>query len=174
MDNDQLLKTPGLQLAADSNQVLNYKRDGRNFLTQLFKEQLPVIENGLFNIYMSIGIIVQPHWHTNATEMLYMINGEIIASVFNIFQQQLVTYHLKPGQVIVLPKGWFHWFVAATDDVHILAIFDVPTPDIVYGSDFLRFTPKEVMQRAYGVSEEDYAKAIAPLNESVILGPPID
>lgn len=43
------------------------------------------------------------------------------------FTQKLMTYHLKPGQVI---------------------------------------------QRAYCINEKDYAKAVAPLKESVLLGPP--
>ncbi|TXK85180.1 cupin domain-containing protein [Paenibacillus sp. N3.4] len=123
---------------------------------------------------MSKGIIIQPHWHTNVTEMVFVISGEVITSVFNPFTQKLMTYQLKPGQVCMLPKGWFHWIVAQTDHVHLLTIFDQPTPDIVYGSDFLRFTPKEVMNRAYCVDENDYAKAVAPLQESIILGPPLD
>lgn len=173
VSENNILQSPSLQLAADSNQVLNYRRDPHNFVTQLFGEQLPAIETGFFNIHMSKGIIVQPHWHTNASEMLYVINGEVITSIFNIYQRRIMTYHLKSGQVSLFPKGWFHWFIALTDQVHVLAIFDQPTPDIVYGSDFLRFTPEEVIQRSYGVSGEDYAKAIAPLQQSVILGPPI-
>lgn len=167
-----VLQAPDLKLAADSNQVLNYKRDANNYITQLFGEQLPAIRNGFFNAHMSKGFIVQPHWHTNVTEMVFVISGELITSVFDPFTQKLMTYHLKPGQVSILPKGWFHWILAESDQVHFLTIFDAPTPDIVYGSDFLRAVPKEVIQRAYCINEEDYAKAVAPLKESVILGPP--
>lgn len=170
---NEILQSPNLRLAADSNQVLNYKRDPDNYITQLYGEQLPALRTGLLNIYLSKGIIVQPHWHTNADETIYVVSGEVIASVFDIFARKLITYHLKAGQVAVFPKGWFHWFIAATDDTHVLAVFDQPTPDIVYGSDFLHFTPKEVMNRAYGVNEEDYARAISPIKESVVLGPPI-
>lgn len=170
---DPGLQSPNIQLAADSNQVLNYKRDPQNYITQLFADQLPTIKNGFFNVYLSKGIIVQPHWHTNVDEMIVMISGEATTSVFNPFTQRLMTYYLKPGQVSMLPKGWFHWIIAQSDHVYFLAIFDQPTPDIVYGSDFLRFIPKEVMQRAYGINEQDYANAVAPLRESVVLGPPV-
>ncbi|GAB6990185.1 cupin domain-containing protein [Paenibacillus pini] len=171
---DSVLQSPNLKLAADSNQVLNYKRDPQNYITQLFGEQLPAIKNGFFNAHLSKGIIVQPHWHTNVTEMVYVISGEVITSVFNPFEQRLMTYHLKPGQVSIFPKGWFHWIVAETDHAHILTIFDHPTPDIVYGSDFLASIPKEVMQRAYCINEQEYARAVAPIRESVILGPPVE
>ncbi|MEK4327780.1 hypothetical protein MKZ24_17440 [Paenibacillus sp. FSL R7-0297] len=32
--------------------------------------------------------------------------------------------------------------------------------------------PGQVIQRAYCINEKDYAKAVAPLKESVLLGPP--
>ncbi|MFD2879039.1 hypothetical protein ACFTAO_28495 [Paenibacillus rhizoplanae] len=35
---DPVLQAPDLKLAADSNQVLNYKRDANNYITQLFLE----------------------------------------------------------------------------------------------------------------------------------------
>ncbi|MEK4515369.1 cupin domain-containing protein [Paenibacillus sp. FSL H8-0122] len=169
---DPVLQAPDLKLAADSNQVLNYKRDANNYITQLFAEQLPAIRNGFFNAHMSKGFIVQPHWHTNVTEMIFVISGELIASVFDPFTQKLMTYHLKAGQIAVFPQGWFHWILAESEQAHFLAIFDAPTPDIVYGSDFLRAVPAEVIQRAYCINEEEYAKAVAPLKESIILGPP--
>ncbi|MFS0868317.1 cupin domain-containing protein [Paenibacillus xylanilyticus] len=168
-----ILQSPNVQLAGDSNAVLNYQRDSRNYVTQLFGEQLPAIQNGFFNVHMSKGIIVQPHWHTNVTEMIVLISGEITTSVFDPFTRRRINYHLKPGQVSIFPKGWFHWFVADTDDVHLLTIFDQPTPDIVLGADFLAATPPEVAHRAYCIDEEAYAKAIASIKNDAILGPPI-
>ncbi|MDT9718232.1 cupin domain-containing protein [Paenibacillus sp. ClWae2A] len=168
-----ILQAPNVPLAADSNAVVNYQRDSRNYVTQLFGEQLPTIANGFFNVHLSKGIIVQPHWHTNVTEMVVVITGEITASVFNPFMRERLTYRLKPGQVVVFPKGWFHWFVAETDDVYVLTIFDQPTPDIVFGADFLAATPPEVAHRAYCLDEEAYARAVASIKNDAILGPQI-
>ncbi|WP_145047322.1 cupin domain-containing protein [Paenibacillus xylanexedens] len=170
---DPILQAPNVQLAGDSTALLYYKRDPRNYVTQLFGEQLPTIKNGFFNVHMSKGIIVQPHWHTNTTEMIVLISGEITTSVFDPFTRKRISYHLTPGQVAIFPKGWFHWFVADTDDVHLLTIFDVPTPDIVLGADFLAATPPEVAHRAYCIDEEAYAKAVASIQNDAILGPPI-
>ncbi|WP_440109546.1 cupin domain-containing protein [Paenibacillus sp. QZ-Y1] len=168
-----ILQSPNVQLAADSTAVMNYQRDSRNYITQLFGEQLPAIKNGFFNVHMSKGIIVQPHWHTNVTEMVVLISGEITTSVFDPFTRERISYHLKPGQVSIFPQGWFHWFVAETDDVHLLTIFDQPTPDIVLGADFLAATPPEVAHRAYCIDEEAYAKAIASIKNDAIVGPPV-
>lgn len=47
-----ILQSPNVQLAADSTAVLNYQRDSRNYITQLFGPQLPTIKNGFFNVHM--------------------------------------------------------------------------------------------------------------------------
>lgn len=173
MDLEAVLTSPSLSLMGDSNKVVNYRRDPRNYITQLFGAQLPAIQTGLFNLHMTRGIIVTPHWHTNANELVFVVTGEVLASVFNPFTQKAMVYRLGPGQAAQFPKGWFHWFMVTSDESHILTIFDVPTPDIVYGSDFLRSIPPEIMNRAYCVNPQEYAKAVAPITESLILGPPV-
>jgi Thermophilic glucose-6-phosphate isomerase and related metalloenzymes len=165
---------PSFNLSADATTFVAERRDASNYICQLFGPQFPEIKNGFFDVHMTRGIIVQPHWHTNASEMVFMISGSAITSVFNPFTQKVMSYQLGPGQVSMLPKGWFHWILAMTDDVHLLTIFDQPTPDVVFGSDFLRFTPAEVVNRAYCVNPETYAQAVAPIQQSTILGPPVN
>ncbi|RYL86842.1 cupin domain-containing protein [Sporolactobacillus sp. THM19-2] len=163
---------PAFTLFADSTKKVTEHLDAYNTVTQLFGPQFPEIRNGFFNIHMTRGIIIQPHWHTNVSEMIFIISGSVITSVFNPFTQKMMSYQVGPGQVSMLPKGWFHWIIALTDDVHLLTIFDQPTPDVVFGSDFLRLTPPEVMHRAYCVPPVTYAQAVAPIRQSTILGPP--
>lgn len=102
---DPVLQAPDLKLAADSNQVLNYKRDANNYITQLFGEQLPAIRNGFFNAHMSRGFIVQPHWHTNVTEMIFVISGELIASVFDPFTPEADDLSSEGRTNCCLPEG---------------------------------------------------------------------
>ena len=168
------LTSPSLNLSADSNEVVTYRRDSRNYITQLFSPQLPAAETGFFNIRMSRGVMITPHWHTNTNEMVVVITGEATTSVFNPNTQRLMTYRLGPGQVAQFPKGWFHWVVSLADDTFIMAIFDRPNSDIVYAADFLRYTPKEIMGMAYGVDPEGLAQAAASIKQSVILGPPVE
>ncbi|MEK0317223.1 cupin domain-containing protein [Cohnella sp. 56] len=167
-----LLQSPSLNLSADSTQKVAYAKNAQNVITQLFAEQFPAVRTGFFNIHMSQGVVVSPHWHTNATELVFVISGELQTSVFNPFTRQLMTYRLKPGQVSEFPLGWFHWLVALTDQTHLLTIFDVPTPDIVYGGDFLRMLPPEIAARAFCVNPTAYAQTISPIQPPVILGPP--
>ncbi|MBZ5750535.1 cupin domain-containing protein [Metabacillus litoralis] len=169
---DNVLQSPSLSLVADSTKVLNYKLNSQNYITQMFAAQLPSIKTGFFNVHMSRGFIIQPHWHTNVNELVFIISGEASVAIFNPFTRKLMTYRLTQGQNIVLPKGWFHWIVALKDQTHMLTIFDKPTPDIVYGSDFLRFTPADIMHLAYCINPDEYNRAVAPIQASHVLGPP--
>ncbi|KAA9006504.1 cupin domain-containing protein [Paenibacillus spiritus] len=171
--HNELLQSPDLTLAADSNVTLYYKRDDRNYVTELFGKEFPAIVNGFFSIHLDKGFVVQPHWHPSVNEMVYVICGEVKTTVFNPFTQHRMTYCLRPGQVAVFPKGWFHWIVGVGEHSHFLTIFDRPTADVVLGSDFLRCTPPEIMNMAYCIDPAKYAEAVSPITESVILGPPL-
>lgn len=171
-DMNDLLSSPDLNLMGDSNLCMNYQRDPCNYITQLFGTQLPAIPTGFFNVHMTKGMIVQPHWHPNCTEVVIVIDGCVLTSVFNPFTRRLMTYQLGPGQVVVFPRGWFHWIVTLSEHTYFLTIFDVPTPDIVMGADFLKCIPVEVLNRAFCIDEAAYQAATAPMKESVLIGPP--
>lgn len=77
----------------------------------------------------------------------------------------------KPGQVVNIPEGWWHWETALADQTHLLDIFDGPTPTVVFGSDVLRLTPHEVLAHTYCLDGEQLEKTVKPITNTVI-GPP--
>jgi oxalate decarboxylase/phosphoglucose isomerase-like protein (cupin superfamily) len=165
--------SPMLILAFDMRQGLFYQQNEQNFILQQFAGQMPVMQNlGLLDIYLSQGHSVEPHWHPNSVELVYMIQGEAIISILNPFTLQVLTYQVKPPQTVFIPMGWWHWEIAACDNTHILAIFDNNAAQTVFGSDVLRKTPPEVFQLVYGVNAAQIAQALAPINNTVIIGPP--
>jgi len=44
-----------------------------------------------------------------------------------------------------VPQGWWHYEVAAVDNTHLLAIFNARTPQVILGSNILKFTPPNIM-----------------------------
>ncbi|WP_232278796.1 cupin domain-containing protein [Paenibacillus sp. 481] len=127
---------------------------------------------GLLDIYLSKGNSVEAHWHPNAAELVYVIQGEAVVSILNPFTLQILTYRVKPPQTVYIPMGWWHWEIALTDHVHLLAIFDNHAAQTVFGSDVLRKTPPEVFQLIYGVNAAQLAEVLKPINQTVIIGPP--
>lgn len=138
-------------------------------------EQLNTLENvSLLDIFLSKDNVIEPHYHQNAGELVYCIAGAAIISILNPFTKKLQNYPVKPGQVANVPQGWWHYEVATEDDTHLLAIFDAPTPEVILGSDILRFTPSNIMAHTYCLDENRWKKAIAPVVPSTYIGPAKD
>lgn len=163
-------KSPNLFF--DTRDSVFFRRNADNIIFQVTSSQLPVMKNiGLDNIFLSRDHILEPHWHPNASELDYVVSGEAIISVLDPFTPQLLTYRVRPGDVVFIPLNWWHWIIAITEETHVVAVYDNENRQNVFGSDMLRKTPPEVFQLAYGVNAEELAKVLAPITETVVIGP---
>lgn len=148
-------------------------RNDENFINRLGRDNLRTLGNvSLLDIYLSQGRMVEPHYHQNAAELVYCIQGSAIVSLINPNTNVREDITITPGQVANIPMGWWHWEVASTDHTHLLAIFDAPYPEYILGSDLLNYTPAEVIERAYCIDAEKWKEAIAGLEgETIVIGP---
>ncbi|WJQ83564.1 cupin domain-containing protein [Brevibacillus brevis] len=166
--------SPNTQFTYDMRNNLFFKKDDRNFIDALGIAQLNTLGNSsLLDIFLTTGNVVEPHIHQNAAELVYCIAGEAIVSLINPFTNQLLNYHIKPRQVANIPQGWWHYEMALTDDTHLLAIFDAPVPEVIFGSDILRLTPASVWAHTYCLDEGKVQETFAPLTQTVVIGPPV-
>ena len=94
--------------------------------------------------------------------------------LINPFTNELLHFPITPGQTANVPQGWWHYEVATADHTHLLAIFDAPVPEAIFGSDILRLTPANVLAHTYCLDERKVQEALAPLQGTVIIGPPKD
>ncbi|WP_429844129.1 cupin domain-containing protein [Brevibacillus sp. FIR094] len=166
--------SPNTQFTYDMRNNLFFKKDDRNFIDTLGIAQLNTLGNtSLLDIFLTTGNVVEPHIHQNAAELVYCIAGEVIVSLINPFTNQLLNYNIKPRQVANIPQGWWHYEMALTDDTHLLAIFDAPVPEVIFGSDILRLTPASVWAHTYCLDEAKVKETFAPLTKTVVIGPPV-
>ncbi|MFS0723785.1 cupin domain-containing protein [Paenibacillus sp. 1P07SE] len=166
---------PNVQFTYDLNQNITFQKDNRNYITELSIKQLNTLGNvSLLDIFLSKDNLVEPHYHQNSTELVYCISGAALISVLNPFTQELLHFPIKPGQVANVPQGWWHYDAATEDNTHLLAIFDAPIPDVIFGSDILRLTPPEVLAHSYCLDRDKIKSALAPIKETVVIGPPKD
>lgn len=158
----------------DVRKSVSFRRDERNILFEVTSTQLPALQRlALVDIFLSKEHIVEPHWHPNVNEMSYTISGKVTVSILNPFSLELLTYQVKAGQVTFIPKGWWHWITAVSEEeAHLLAIFDDNKIEEVDGSDVLRLTPPEVFHLAYGVNTKQLAEVLEPIDQTVVIGPP--
>ena len=167
--------SPGTQFTFDVNQNTIYKKDPSNFINELSINQLNTLENlSLLDIFLSRSNVIEPHYHQNAAELIYCICGSLVVSVLNPFSLELLHFPICPGQVVNIPQGWWHYELATADNTHILAIFDAPVPDTIYGSDLLRLTPSNVLAYTYCLDEAKVRDTLSPIKETTVLGPPAD
>ncbi|MBN3526708.1 cupin domain-containing protein [Paenibacillus apiarius] len=165
--------TPDVEFAYDVNQSLYFKKDAQNYINVLGVNQLNSLGNtSLLDIFLSAGNMIEPHIHQNANELVYCITGEVAVSFINPFTNQLLKYLIKPGQVVNVPQGWWHYEIANKDHTHLIAIFDAPTPEVIFGSDILRLTPPEILAHSYCLNVDKVKETLAPIKKSVVIGPP--
>lgn len=164
---------PDVQYFFDINQNRAFTRNANNVINRLGRDNLNTLGNvSLLDIYLSTGRVVEPHYHQNATELVYCITGSATVTLINPFTNQLTTIKITPGQVANIPQGWWHWEVANEDQTHLLAIFDAPYPEYILGSDILTRTPIEVLAHTYCLDPELLRRTLQPLHqESIVIGP---
>jgi len=165
--------SPYVQYFSDVSQNRFYTKDQANYINQLGIRQLNTLGNeSLLDIFLSAGNVVEPHFHQNASELVYCVSGAMALSIVNPFTQQIVHQTVRPQQAVGIPQGWIHWEVAMEDHTHVLAIFDAPTPEYVAMSDFLRLAPREALAHIYCLDEAKIREALAPLTASALIAPP--
>lgn len=162
-----------VQYFSDVNKNRLNTRDSKNFINRLGRDVLNTLGNvSLLDIYLSEDRVVEPHYHQNAAELVYCISGAAIVSLINPFNNKVINIPIHPGQVANIPQGWWHWEVASENNTHLLAIFDAPYPEYIFGSDILTKTPIEVLAHTYCLDAEKLKETLAPLkNETVVIGP---
>ncbi|MGP4063177.1 cupin domain-containing protein [Halobacillus sp. H74] len=164
--------SPQAQFAFDLNGSTLFKKDDQNLINILGVSQLNTLENSsLLDIYLSKHNVVEPHYHQNAAELVYCISGSAVVSTLNPFTKEILNFTITPGQVANVPQGWWHYEEATEDNTHLLAIFDAPTPEVILGSDILKFTPSQVMAHTYCMDEKEWIKTTAPVQPSTYIGP---
>lgn len=151
-----------------------FKRDAQNYINELSIHQLNTLGNvSLLDIFLSTNNAIEPHIHQNATELVYCIAGAAVVSLINPFTKELLNFSITPGEVANVPQGWWHYEIASQDNTHLLAIFDAPIPEVIFGSDILRLTPANVLAHTYCLDESKVKEALAPITDTVTIGPPL-
>jgi len=164
--------SPSAQFAFDVNTSPLYRKDPYNFINILGVQQLNTLKNiSLLDIFLSRTNVVEPHYHQNASELVYCISGVAVISILNPFTKRFLNYSITPGQVANVPQGWWHYEVAAVDQTHLLAIFDAASPEVILGSDLLRLTPANIMAHTYCLDENQWRTVTQPIRPSTYIGP---
>lgn len=174
-EKDVDYKDPNLSYASDLKANRFFTKNQENFINVLSQEQLPTMGKVfLLDVFLSTGNIVEPHYHSNASELIYGITGETVVSMINPKTNELKNIKIQPQEAVTIPQGWWHYFQASEEDTHVLTIYDTSKLDTVWGSDILRLTPAQVFSHAYCLNEDQVQQTLGSIKDRVIIGPPAD
>ncbi len=163
------------QFAFDLNTNPFFKKDYKNFINILGAEQLNSLQQtSLLDIFLSENSIIEPHYHQNAAELTYCISGSANVSLLNPNTKELQSFSITAGQVVNVPRGWWHFQIATSDNTHLLGIFDAPTPEVILASDILTLTPSTVFSYSYCLNDNVWKNATASIKSGMLIGPPND
>lgn len=96
------------------------------------KANLPVLEGlGLLGFGLNLKGIVEPHWHTNAGELIYIIKGQTRITVLSPDGHTDVL-EVNGGEGAFAPASYFHNIEnIGGDDVKVIAFFSHHNPDYI-------------------------------------------
>jgi oxalate decarboxylase len=114
--------------------------------------------NGLavYLLTLQPGAVRIPHWHPDAAEMDYVLTGK--ARVGLAFPNgEWERFDLEPGEIAILPQGWFHYIENIGEDVlQMLVIFSNSNPNDIGLSVGFQAIPTEVLGLTFGVPADRF------------------
>jgi oxalate decarboxylase len=133
-----------------------------NTIREANQDDFPILAGNavaFFTIDMKPGALRVPHWHPNAWELDYCLEGEArfwITGPDNIKNDQVKqVIDLKPGQIVFIPQGWFHAIKCISDtDLKLLLTFNNGMPSDIGIPVGLEGIGDGVFGQAFGVSPD--------------------
>ncbi|WP_335872880.1 cupin domain-containing protein [Bacillus sp. 2205SS5-2] len=175
-DNRNLTGKGTPNLFYDIENSVLFERNPENIAFQLTSTQMPAMIGGaIAELRLSKGFIREPHWHTNAWELDYLISGSATVGILDPNTNKVQTLNLKKrGETVFIPMGYWHWISADSDDTELLLFFNNDQFQTQEGSTMLTRTPLEVYEQAYNIDPRDMARALKPIEgtDGVVIGPP--
>ena len=111
-----------------------------------------------FKIDMKPGALRVPHWHPNAWELDYCLDGQArfwITGPDNTDTKIHQVIDLAPGQMIFIPQGWIHAIKAVGEkDLQLLLTFNNALPTDIGVPASLSGIGDEIFAQTFGVTPE--------------------
>jgi oxalate decarboxylase len=143
-------------------------REHGNTIREANQKDFPVLAGNavaFFMIDMKPGALRVPHWHPNAWELDYCVEGNArfwITGPDNDNNQVKQVIDLEPGQLIFIPQGWFHAIqCTSATDLKLLLTFNSGMPTDIGLPIGLEGLGAEVFAQTFGVSPDVFGWSVA-------------
>lgn len=179
--NDALIKTlPQLKKplsAIGSRYKFDIEHSNKTILTKGgylqigTKSNLSVLQGlGILGFGLNPKGIVEPHWHTNAGELVYIVKGSTRITVLSP-DGHVDVLNVKGGEGAFAPASYFHNIEnVGTDDVEVIAFFSHAEPDYIGIGEVVGSYSNELLASVFNTSP-DYFNAFKKPEEPLVIVP---
>lgn len=140
------------------------------YLQLATKANLPVLEGlGILGFGLNQKGIVEPHWHTNAGELVYIVKGQTRITVLSP-DGKVDVLDVKGGEGAFAPASYFHNIEnVGKEDVEVIAFFSHAEPDYIGIGEVLGAYSNEVLASVFNVSPSYFDTLKKPSGPLVIV-----
>lgn len=144
--------------------------DKGGYLQLGIKSNLPVLDGlGILGFGMKPKGSVEPHWHTNAGELVYIVRGTTRISVLSPDGSHEVK-EVKGGEGAFAPASHFHYIEnIGSDDVDVIAFFSHADPDYIGAGEAVGAFSNDVLATAFNVSPDYFNQFKKPGGPLIIV-----
>lgn len=114
--------------------------------TEASKKELPALSG------MSLALLTinpkgfrEPHWHPNANELFYLLEGKALMTIFGPGNSH-DTFTIEPGEIVFVPMGFLHHIEnIGPSPVKIVVCFNHEQPEDLGISDSVHVMPSKIL-----------------------------
>lgn len=134
------------------------------------KSSLPVLEGlGVLGFGLNQKGVVEPHWHTNAGELVYIVKGKTRITVLTP-DGTVESQEVAAGEGAFAPASYFHNIEnIGTEDVDVIAFFNHEAPDYIGISEVVGTFSTDVLASVFNISPIYFDSFIKQTNPLVIV-----
>lgn len=118
----------------------------------------PVLSGmGVSLLQLKVNGMREPHWHPNANELSYCIEGKALMTIFNPGSGHS-TFVIEPGVISFVPMGSLHHIENIGDvPLKLLICFDNDNPEDLELSSSIGVMPEHILAETFKLSEKFFA-----------------
>ena len=123
-------------------------------VTELTEANFPIFKGnaaGVFFLTLKPGALREPHWHPNAWEMDYCVQGKGELGVVTPDGEQHAQV-LSPGDIGFIPQGWAHYIRnVGPNEMKFVVVFNNSLPNDIGLSTMFGGMPTQTFSQTLGV-----------------------
>lgn len=135
--------------------------------TDAFQTNFPVLQGMAISLLrLDVKGMREPHWHPNANELSYCVEGKALMTIFNPGAGHS-TFTIEPGVLSFVPMGSLHHIQnIGNTPLKLLVCFDNSNPEDLELSSSIAVMPKHILAETFKLSSnffEGLHAAVKPI-----------